>query len=73
MNPFDGIGTGREAVIEYLDADFNIVKSGDFVRCAVTGKQISLDALKYWNVEKQEAYVDAEAAMQGFGVRNMAK
>ena len=70
MNPFDGLGGGREAIIEYLDAEFTVVKSGDFVRCAVTGKKIPLEALRYWNVDKQEAYVDAAAAMHGFGVRS---
>ncbi len=70
MNPFDGLGGGREAVIEYLDAEFAVIKAGDYVRCAVTGKKIPLDALRYWNVDKQEAYVDAAAAMHGFGVRS---
>ena len=70
MNPFDGLGAGREAVIEYLDAEFTVIKPGDYVRCAVTGKKIPLDALRYWNVDKQEAYVDAAAAMHGFGVRS---
>jgi len=70
MNPFDGLDVGREAVVEYLDAEFTVIKPGDYVRCAVTGKQIPLDALRYWNVDKQEAYVDAAAAMHGFGVRS---
>ena len=70
MNPFDGVGSGREAIIEYLDAEYTIVKPGDFVRCAVTGARIPLDALRYWNVDKQEAYIDARAAMQGFGVKS---
>lgn len=70
MNPFDGLGGGREAVLEYLDAEFAIVKPGDYVRCAVTGARIPLDALRYWNVDKQEAYADAAAAMKGFGLRS---
>ncbi len=70
MNPFDGIGGGREAVLEYLDAEFAIVKPGDYVRCAVTGARVPLDALRYWNVDKQEAYADAAAAMKGFGLRS---
>lgn len=57
----------NEAVIEYLDAEFSVVRPGRFVRCAVTGQKIHLEALKYWNVDKQEAYVDASAAMIGFG------
>lgn len=73
MNPFDGLGSGREAVLEYLDAEFSIVKPGDYVRCAITGKRIALDALRYWNVDKQEAYADAEAAMKGFDVKALNK
>jgi hypothetical protein len=51
-----------EAVIRYGDADFKIVKNGGFVTCAVTGRRIPLNALRYWSVEQQEAYADAEAA-----------
>ena len=30
---------------------------------AVTGKTIPLDTLRYWSVERQEAYADAEASL----------
>ena len=56
-----------EAVIQYLDAEFSVVRPGRFVRCAVTGNKIPLEALKYWSVDRQEAYIDAAAAMIGFG------
>ena len=52
-----------EAKLRYLDADFTIIKSGTFVRCAISNKPILLDDLKYWNVDRQEAYIDAETAM----------
>jgi hypothetical protein len=39
------------------------VKPGAFVRCAVTGVEIPLDELKYWSVERQEAYASPEAVM----------
>ena len=55
---------GTEAKIRYLDADYEIVRAGTFVRCAVTGQVIPLDELKYWNVARQEAYVDAAASLQ---------
>ncbi len=55
---------GREATLRYLDADYQVVVQGEFVRCAVTGKPISLDQLKYWDVERQEAYSDAETSLQ---------
>ena len=69
MNPLDSGDVGIEAIVEYADAEFFIVKPGDFVRCAVTGTRIPLKALKYWNVDKQEPYVDAAAAARGFGLR----
>ena len=70
MNPFDSGSSSRdgEAIVEYFDAEFAVVKPGRFVRCAVTGEKISLEALRYWNVDKQEAYANAAAAMVGFGV-----
>lgn len=67
MNPFDSLGPGDEAILEYGDAEFHIVKPGAFVRCAVTGAAILVKDLKYWSVDKQEAYADASAAMRGFG------
>lgn len=71
MNPFDSGAAGRdgEAIVDYLDAEFAVVKPGRFVRCAVTGAKIPLESLKYWNVDKQEAYANADAAMVGFGLK----
>jgi hypothetical protein len=36
------------------------------VRCAVTGEAIAIDDVKYWNVERQEAYATAEIALSRF-------
>ena len=44
------------AKLEYLPNDFKVIKDGDHVICAVSGKQINLDELAYWNVDLQEAY-----------------
>jgi hypothetical protein len=63
MNRFEGPGA-REARIRYLDGDFQVQSPGAFVRCAVTGDSIPLDELKYWSVERQEAYVDAAASLK---------
>jgi hypothetical protein len=51
-----------EARIKYLDADLMVLAPGDFVVCAVTGRKIPLQAVRYWSVDRQEAYWDAEAA-----------
>ena len=58
------LGMKSEARVRYGDADFQILAPGDFVRCAVTGRAIPLPELKYWNVERQEAYVDAAASLK---------
>ncbi|MCO6186961.1 DUF2093 domain-containing protein [Rhizobium sp. L1K21] len=63
MNRFEGPG-GREAKIRYLDADFQILQPGTFVTCAISGKMIPIDELKYWSVARQEAYVDAAASLE---------
>lgn len=58
--------TSGEASLRYLDGEFQIVKPGDHVRCAMTGEKIELVALKYWSVELQEAYVSAEVSLQRY-------
>ena len=44
------------AKLKYLPNNFKILENGDHVQCAVSGKDIPLDKLNYWNVELQEAY-----------------
>ena len=44
------------AKIKYLPNNFQVIESGDYVVCAVSGKQINLENLNYWNVDLQEAY-----------------
>lgn len=51
-----------EARLRYLDADIDVISPGDYVVCAVTGRKIPVQALRYWSVDRQEAYWDAEAA-----------
>lgn len=53
-----------EARLKYGDADFEILSQGDHVRCAVSHQPIRLDELKYWSVERQEAYASAEIAFR---------
>ncbi len=55
---------GGEAKVKYLDGDFDLILPGNHVICAVTGKPIALEDLRYWSVDRQEAYVDADASMQ---------
>ena len=57
------IGFGREAVLDYGDSHFDIMQPGDYVRCAVSGEKIALSALRYWSVDLQEAYANAEISL----------
>ena len=57
-------GRQREAKLHYLDGTFRMLSSGDHVRCASTGVTIPLDELRYWSVERQEAYADAAASLE---------
>lgn len=64
MNRFEPSGPKGEAKLRYLDGDFHVLVPGSHVRCAVTGQAIELDALRYWSVDRQEAYVDAAASLK---------
>lgn len=54
--------TGRLARLHYLPGTFRQISAGDHVLCAVSGAQIPLDMLRYWNAERQEAYASADIA-----------
>jgi hypothetical protein len=65
MNRFDPRPTSAvEARVEFLDGDFRVIRPGSFVRCAVTGAPIPLDELRYWSVNRQEAYSSPEAVLK---------
>ena len=57
-------GAGRAARLHYLPSTFRVLSNGDHVICAVTGVQIPLHELRYWSVERQEPYSDAETSLQ---------
>ena len=56
--------TARAARLHYMANGFRVLTPGDHVTCAVTGERIPLDELRYWSVERQEPYVDAEASLK---------
>ena len=58
----------NEAILEYHANDFAVLKHGTHVRCGVTGARIELADLRYWSVERQEAYATREAALQRLGI-----
>lgn len=45
-----------EASVHYGDGEYALLRPGRFVRCAVSQRPIALEALRYWSVERQEAY-----------------
>jgi hypothetical protein len=65
MNAFDPSSTDL-AVLQYGDGDFHVVKPGRYVICAVSGVKIPLEALRYWNPERQEAYASPKEALQRY-------
>ena len=53
-----------EAVLEYQDGDYRIVRAGRYVVCGVTGDNILLEDLRYWSVDLQEPYASTDAVLQ---------
>ena len=47
----------KKAKLVFKHNSFDILEEGDYVLCAVSGKEIKLQNLNYWNVELQEAYL----------------
>ena len=65
MNRFEKRpNAANEAQVQYLDGDFRVVRPGLYVLCGVTGAAIALDELRYWSVDRQEAYSSPDAVMQ---------
>ena len=56
----------KKAKLVYKHNSFDIVEEGNFVVCAVSGKEIHLNELSYWNVELQEAYYSPLEANERF-------
>lgn len=54
---------GSLAELRYLDNDFQVVRPGSHVKCAITGSLVELEELKYWSVARQEAYASIEASL----------
>ena len=46
----------KKAKVIFKHNSFDIIEEGDHVICAVSGKQIRIECLNYWNVDLPEAY-----------------
>lgn len=58
--------TPLPATLHYGDGEFAVLKPGPFVLCAVSGRAIPLETLRYWSVERQEAYFSPAEALSRF-------
>ena len=56
----------KKAKLKFNPNGFEIVEEGDHVTCAVTGKDIPLNHLTYWNFYLQEAYFSPKEAQQRY-------
>lgn len=52
------------ATLHYGDGEYAVLRPGRVVLCAVTGRQIPLETLRYWSVRLQEAYAGPAEAFQ---------
>ena len=56
----------KKAKLIYKHNYFEILEEGDYVLCAITGKEILLQNLNYWNVDLQEAYLSPKEANERY-------
>ncbi len=53
---------GEPALLIYSHNGFRVVRPGKYVLCAVSGEAIALEELRYWSVDRQEAYASCRIA-----------
>jgi len=75
MNAFDKdlAGGGDLAILQYGDGEFQVMRPGRFVLCAVSGKKIPLDDLRYWSPVHQEAYAGPAEALERWKSRTQSR
>ena len=56
----------KKAKLIFKHNSFEIKEEGDYVTCAISGKEIMLKDLNYWNVDLQEAYYSSVEANERF-------
>ena len=52
----------QPATLVYGPNGFRVIRPGPFVLCAASGVPVPLEDLRYWSVERQEAYATPELA-----------
>ena len=63
----------KKAKLNYKHNSFDIIEEGNFVVCAISGKEIPLNQLTYWNVELQEAYYSPIEVSERFKILSNKK
>ncbi len=63
MNLFEGTETARRRSA-ISTAISRSCSPGSYVICAMTGKHIPLDELRYWSVARQEPYADVVSSFE---------
>ena len=61
----------KKAKVVFKHNSFDVIEEGDHVLCAISGKEINLKDLNYWNVDLQEAYYSAIEANERY--KNLKK
>ena len=54
----------RPALLFYQPNGFRVLSPGKHVICAVSSAEVPLEALRYWSVERQEAYATTDAVFK---------
>ena len=57
----------EQATLHYGDGEYAVLKPGRVVICAVSGRPIPLETLRYWSARLQEAYAGPGEAFQRLG------
>lgn len=61
--------SNRSARLHFMANGFRVLSPGDHVVCAATGARIALQDLRYWSVERQEAFASAAIASEAMAPR----
>ena len=68
MNAFDRELDGP-ASLHFGDGEYAVLKPGRYVVCAVSGRHVALDVLRYWSVAHQEPYAGPAQALSRLASR----
>jgi hypothetical protein len=62
----------KAAKLFFQPNGFRMLSGGDHVVCAVSGAPVALEDLRYWSVDRQEAYASCALAVQAITGRTPA-